>query len=167
MISHPDPRREPLTRALEGVHTLVSVTSAVDGTQRQIQLNLQHAAVRSSCERFAPSQWSFGPTGWETAPATKCTAEGVWEEFLKYKDQIQCTRFNHGSFMHCLGHGSYTTPASPLGDEAQLTRLQEGGGYAKGEDEACEGLQRQGDIRRFWSFPYLVKEWYRRTPSEG
>jgi hypothetical protein len=38
-----------LTAALNGVHTVVSVTSAVDGSQAKIQINLLEAAVKAGC----------------------------------------------------------------------------------------------------------------------
>ncbi|PKX92407.1 NmrA-like family protein [Aspergillus novofumigatus IBT 16806] len=138
---------ESVAGALKGVDTLISVTSALDGSQRQVQLNLLHAAVKAGCARFAPSQWGFGPTGLEAVSATKGAVEGVWEECMRFQDKIECTRFNHGSYMNYLGHGIFPNPEPPLPEDKQLIRLQEGGGYAKGEDEACQGLHRQGDMK--------------------
>lgn len=51
---------ESIVPALHQVDTLISVVSAVDGTQAQIQINLVNAAVRAGCRRFAPSQWGMG-----------------------------------------------------------------------------------------------------------
>ncbi|KAL4770670.1 NmrA-like family protein [Aspergillus nidulans var. acristatus] len=138
---------ESLASALSGAHTTISVTSAVDGTQREIQLNLLHASVKAGCARFAPSQWGFGPAGWERVSTTKDAVAGVWEECLAFDKSIECTRFNHGCFMNYLGHGIFPTPGLQLKQDQVLRNLQEGGGYARGEDEACQGLHRQGDMK--------------------
>ena len=136
---------ESLASALKGVHTVISVTSAIDGTQAQIQINLVDAAVRAGCKRFAPSQWSFGPIGWEKIGPCKMAFEGVWEACTKHKDAIECARFNNGGFMNYLGHGIYPVPTD-LDKETQLQKLKEGGGYMAGEDDACQGLSREGDM---------------------
>ncbi|KAH7139051.1 hypothetical protein B0J11DRAFT_588692 [Dendryphion nanum] len=134
-----------LQAALKGVDTVVSVTSAYDGTQPQIQINLLHAAVQAGCKRFAPSQWGFGPKGWVNIMSTKWTFEGVWEECVAQKDKIECAKFNHGSFMNYIGHGIYPVP-SQVDEAFLLEKMKEGGGYMTGEDDACQGLLRQGDL---------------------
>ncbi|KAF2193936.1 NmrA-like family protein [Zopfia rhizophila CBS 207.26] len=139
---------ESLASALKGVHTVVSVTSAIDGTQAQIQINLLNAAVKAGCERFAPSQWGFGLRGWENVETTKWAFDGVWEECMKHKDKIECARFNVGSFMNYLGHGIYPVESfSEIDVETQMRQLRTGRGYMVGEDQACQGLSRQGDLR--------------------
>jgi hypothetical protein len=83
----------------------------------------------------------------EAVSTTKEVVEGVWEECLKFRNKIECTRFNHGSYMNYLGHGIFPDPQPQMYEDEQLIRLKEGGGYAKGEDEACQGLHRQGDMK--------------------
>lgn len=134
-----------LIAVLKGVDTVVSVTSAIDGTQAQIQINLLNAAVQAGCKRFAPSQWGFGSKGWENVSTLKWTSEGVWDECLKKKDQIECGRFNTGSFMNYIGLGMFPTP-SKMTQQMELQQMASNGGYASGEDEVCQGLLRQGDL---------------------
>ncbi|KAL1641211.1 hypothetical protein SLS61_010178 [Didymella pomorum] len=136
---------ESVTAALENVHTVVSVTSAVDGTQAQVQINLLNAAVRAGCKRFAPSQWGFGPLGWTNVTILKMANTGVWEECLKHKEVIESAKFNQGSFMNYIGHGIYSNPTN-FEKNVTVEQMRAGGGYAPGEDEACQGLLRQGDL---------------------
>ncbi|RMJ03639.1 hypothetical protein CDV36_014829 [Fusarium kuroshium] len=135
---------DSLRQALKGAHTVVSVTSALDGTQAQIQKNLLHAAVKEGCKRFAPAQWVFGPKGETSIQTTRSFFEGVWDECLKY-DEIECAKFNQGAYMNYIGHGIYPTP-SKVTDNAALELMSVGYGYMPGEDEACQGLLRQGDL---------------------
>ncbi|KAF4459791.1 hypothetical protein FALBO_13434 [Fusarium albosuccineum] len=137
---------ESLAKALKEVHTVVSVTSAIDGTQAQIQKNILHASVQEGCKRFAPSQWAFGPKGEANIESTKWSFAGVWDECLKHKEKIECARFNQGSYMNYIGHGIYPTP-SKVDDETALQQITTGNGYMAGEDEACQGLLRQGDLK--------------------
>lgn len=138
---------ESLVAALKGIHTVISVTSAIDGTQAQIQINILNAALRAGSKRFAPSQWGFGPRGWENVATLRWGSQGVWDECTKHKGEIECAKFNQGSFMNYLGHGIYPFPSQSESDEATaLVQLKKGGGYIPGEDEACQGLQRQGPL---------------------
>lgn len=136
---------DSLAQALKGTHTVVSVTSAIDGTQAQIQKNLLHAAVNEGCHRFAPAQWVFGPKGETSIQTTRSFFEGVWDECLKNKNEIECAKFNQGAYMNYIGHGIYSTP-SKVADDAALELMSAGHGYMPGEDEACQGLLRQGDL---------------------
>lgn len=124
----------------------MSVTSAIDGTQAQIQINLLNAALQAGCKRFAPAQWGLGPKGWENVMSTKWTFEGVWDECMKHQDKIESAKFNHGSFMNYIGHGIYPIP-SGVDEETSLQQMKARGGYMVGEDEACQGLLRQGDLK--------------------
>lgn len=140
---------DSVAKALEGqeVHTLISVTSAVDGTQAQTQINLLQAAVRTGCKRFAPSQWGFGRKGWTEVESLQWGNQGVREECTKHQDQIEIGYFNHGSFMNYIGHGIFATPEpKDVDDEAAVARYRAGEGYKSGEDAACEGLHRQGPL---------------------
>ncbi|KAJ5844972.1 hypothetical protein N7534_008641 [Penicillium rubens] len=138
---------DSLAAALNGVHTVVSVTSAVDGSQAKVQINLLEAAVKAGCKRFAPSQWGFGPIGSENISVLKWGNEGVWDACVKQKDKIESAKFNIGSFMNYIGHGMYPIPSPTSEEETTLRQLAAGQGYAAGEDEACQGLQRQGDLK--------------------
>lgn len=135
-----------IATALKGVHTLISVTSAQDGSQAQMQINLLHAAVKMGCKRFAPSQWGFGPRGWADVTSMKWVNQGVHEECIRHRDVIEFANFNQGSFMNYIGHGMFvgTEPATDEGEN--LAQLQKGSGYTPGEDEACQGLHRQGPL---------------------
>jgi hypothetical protein len=137
---------DSLVAALQGVDTLVSVASAVDGTQAQIQINLLHAAVKAGCRRFAPTQWGMGPKCYESSNILKYTNEGVWEECLKNQDKIECGRFNNGSFMNYLGYGIFG-PEAQSHDETRLQELVKGGGYASSADSAFQGVSPQGDLK--------------------
>ncbi|KAJ6159671.1 hypothetical protein N7497_004208 [Penicillium chrysogenum] len=118
---------DSLAAALNGVHTVVSVTSAVDGSQAKIQINLLEAAVKAGCKRF------------------RAIAMGLWAN--RQKDKIESAKFNIGSFMNYIGHGIYPIPSPTSDEETTLRQLAAGKGYAAGEDEACQGLQRQGDLK--------------------
>ena len=78
----------------------ISFTSAIDGKQAQIQINILKAPVRAGCKRFTPAQWRFGLKGWENVTAMKWTVEGVWEEYIKQEDKLECARFNQSCFMN-------------------------------------------------------------------
>ncbi|EGU88553.1 hypothetical protein FOPG_19914 [Fusarium oxysporum f. sp. conglutinans race 2 54008] len=137
---------ESLASALKGVHTVVSVTSAHDGTQAQVQINLLHAAIEANCKRFAPSQWGFGSKGWEAIETLRWANHGVQEECIKQRGKIEFTNFNHGSFMNYIGHGIFPLPGPELDEVTALDELRKGFGYKPGEDEACAGLHRQGPL---------------------
>ncbi|KAH7121790.1 hypothetical protein B0J13DRAFT_599370 [Dactylonectria estremocensis] len=130
----------------QGVHTLISVTSAVDGTQAQTQINLLQAAVSAGCKRFAPSQWGFGPTGWAEVESLQWGNQGVREECTKHQDQIEIAYINQGSFMNYIGHGVFATPEPEDSADEALAKYRAGEGYKPGEDAACEGLHRQGPL---------------------
>ncbi|KAH7067014.1 hypothetical protein BKA63DRAFT_523573 [Paraphoma chrysanthemicola] len=134
-----------LASALNGVHTLVSVTSAIDGTQPQIQINLLYAAVQAGCKRFAPAEWGFGPKAWGAAEPAGMGFSEVWTECVKAQDKIECARFNQGAFMNYIGLGMYPDQQEIDQDQA-LQQMTNNGGYAQGEDQVCQGLQRQGDL---------------------
>jgi uncharacterized protein YbjT (DUF2867 family) len=137
---------ESLASALKGVHTVVSVTSAHDGTQAQVQINLLHAAIEASCKRFAPSQWGFGSKGWEAIGTLRWANHGVQEECIKQRGKIETANFNHGSFMNYIGHGIFPLPGPESDEVTTLDELRKGFGYKPGEDEACAGLHRQGPL---------------------
>ncbi|KAL5612644.1 hypothetical protein BROUX41_004261 [Berkeleyomyces rouxiae] len=139
---------DSVARALAGqeVHTLVSVTSAVDGTQAQTQINLLQAAVSAGCKRLAPSQWGFGHKGWAEVESLQWDNQRVREECTKHQDQIEIGYFNHGSFMNYIGHGIFATPEPKDSVDEALARYRAGEGYKPGEDAACEGLHRQGPL---------------------
>lgn len=135
-----------LASALEGVHTVISVTGAYDGSQAQTQINLLDAAVKAGCKRFAPSQYGFGRFGWKDVPSLAWMNQGVSEACGTRKGEIEISYFNQGAFMEYLGIGMY--PVSELAvDEGEALKLMgQGGGYMFGEDSACAGLQRLGPL---------------------
>ncbi|KIL93892.1 hypothetical protein FAVG1_02454 [Fusarium avenaceum] len=137
---------DSLVTALNGVDTVVSVTSAFDGTQAQIQINLLHAAVKAGCRRYAPSQWGYGFKAREEIGLLRHEFHGVLEECIKHKDRIEFANFNQGSFMNYIGHGIFPMPEPVLDEASNLKQLREGRGYKRGEDAACQGLQRQGPL---------------------
>jgi hypothetical protein len=132
-----------------GVHTLISVTLAQDGSQGQVQKTLLQAAREAKVKRFAPSCWSFGLKGHETVTWLRLAIEGLWEqcEIAEREDGMQCTRFNCGLFMNYLGIGAHDREAEKkLSDEEKLEKMKQGGGYIPGDDMACEGVDRSGDM---------------------
>lgn len=142
---------DSIATALHGAHTVISVIASVDGSQAKIQINLLEAATRAGCKRFAPSYWAFGPKAWDSISALKDTGDEVWKACLKNKNKIECAKFNVGTFMNYLGHGMYPAPpappAHPVNEASMLQKFQNGHGYIRGEDAACQGLQRQGDLK--------------------
>jgi len=60
-VDYNDP--SSLLSALRGVHTVISVILAIDGTHASSQIALLDAAVQSGCKPFAPSEWACGPKG--------------------------------------------------------------------------------------------------------
>lgn len=137
---------DSLTSALQGVHTVISVTSAVDGTQAQTQINILNAAIRAGCKRFSPSQFGFGYKGWEDISSLQWINQGVFEECNKRRNDIEISYFNQGSFMNYLGMGIFTTPEPTGSEQETIARIQQGGGYLSGEDSSLEGLQRGGPL---------------------
>jgi hypothetical protein len=109
---------------LQGCHTVISVILAKDGTQASTQIALLDAAVQVGCKRFVPSEWACGPKGVEQVTWLKEAKTPVW--VACEKSGIEWARFNIGSFMNYLGIG-----CSKLAAE---------------EDEACAGIDREGDI---------------------
>ncbi|KAH6675230.1 hypothetical protein F5X68DRAFT_224321 [Plectosphaerella plurivora] len=139
---------DSLTEALRSqpVHTVVSVTSAYDGTQTQTQLNLLHAAIGAGCKRYAPGQWGFGPKGYEDVASLAWANAGLREECVKHRSKLEIGFFNQGSFMNYFGLGTFTTPEPEEAEEVALEKYRIGGGYKPGTDEAAEGVQRQGPL---------------------
>lgn len=137
---------DSLKTALQGVHTVISVTGAFDGTQAQTQINLLHAAIQAKCKRFAPSQYGFGYEGWTQVQSLQWINQGVPEECDKHRDDIEISYFNQGCFMNYLGMGIFPTPEPVSDEQHKLELMKQGSGYMPGEDSALEGLQRGGPL---------------------
>lgn len=137
---------DSLAHALQGVHTVVSVTSATDGTQATTQINLLDSALSAGCKRFAPSRWGLGCEGWEAVESLRWLDRGVREHCSVHKDEIEIANFNCGGFMNYIGLGIYPSPEPARDEDELLTLMKRGGGYVSGEDEASEGLQRGGPL---------------------
>lgn len=135
-----------LTSALRGVHTLVSVTGAVDGTQAQTQINLLRAAVNAACKRYAPSQFGLGHKAWTEIPSLRWLNQDLFGQCAKHSSNIDIAYFNHGCFMNYLGHGVFPASKPASEEEDALRTMQQGQVYKAGEDSACEGLQRCGPL---------------------
>jgi len=118
-VDYNDP--SSLLSALRGVHTVISVILAIDGTHASSQIALLDAAVQSGCKRFAPSEWACGPKGVLNVDLLAAAKAPVWEACEK--SGIEWSRFNVGSFMNYLGIGC-----------------------GQNEDEACAGVDREGDM---------------------
>ncbi|CAP79919.1 Pc12g02920 [Penicillium rubens Wisconsin 54-1255] len=151
---------DSLAAALNGVHTVVSVTSAVDGSQAKIQINLLEAAVKAGCKRFAPSQWGFGPIGSENISVLKWGNEGVWDACVKQKDKIESAKFNIGSFMNYIGHGIYPIP-SPTSDEETTLRQNGVAELPQTEDGRWPRISMTSlrDVGRFVAASLDLPEW--------
>ncbi|KAK0117550.1 hypothetical protein ONS95_011888 [Cadophora gregata] len=110
-----------LISALEGVHTVISVILAVDGTHASSQIALLDAAVQAGCKRFVPSEWACGPKGVLKVDLLASAKTPVWEACEK--SGIEWSRFNVGAFMNYFGIGC-----------------------GENEEEACAGVDREGDM---------------------
>lgn len=139
---------DSLTEALRSqpVHTVVSITSAYDGTQTQTQLNLLHAAIGAGCKRYAPGQWGFGPKAYEDVASIAWVNEGLRGECVKQQSKLEIGFFNQLSFMNYFGLGTFTTSEPEEAEDVALEKYRVGGGYKPGEDAAAEGVQRQGPL---------------------
>ncbi|KAK7225075.1 hypothetical protein V2G26_013078 [Clonostachys chloroleuca] len=98
--------------ALARSHTLISVTSVIDGSQVQVETNLLTADVQAGCVRFAPSQWGFGPKGWENMDHFRSIGQPICEEFVRCTGEIECAKFNMGAFMNYIGLGAVTNSST-------------------------------------------------------
>ncbi|KAF2188450.1 NAD(P)-binding protein [Zopfia rhizophila CBS 207.26] len=136
---------DSLSSVLEDVDTVISVTSATDGTQPRIQLNLLDAANRAGCRRFVPSHWGMGPKAYESGTFGLLEG-GVWQECLKRRAHLESARFNNGLFLNYLGYGILSAEMKAKAAQPTLEELQAGGGYAQGADYALEGVAFEEDM---------------------
>jgi uncharacterized protein YbjT (DUF2867 family) len=94
---------ESLTKALEGVHTVISVLLCQDSSQMlSFHFNLIEAAEKAGCKRFVPSAWDGGPQSKEQVDLLRNKLD-IWERCTESK--LECAEFLPGWFMNFFGHG--------------------------------------------------------------
>lgn len=94
---------ESLTKALEGVHTVISVLLCQDPSQMlSFHFNLIEAAEKAGCKRFVPSEWDGGPLCKEQVDLLRNKLD-IWKRCKESK--LECAEFLPGWFMNFFGHG--------------------------------------------------------------
>ncbi|KAF2740278.1 NAD(P)-binding protein [Polyplosphaeria fusca] len=119
-----------LVEALKGVHTVLSVLLAKDGTWASTQISLLNASLRAGVSRFAPAEWGCGTRASARIEMLAPTVE-VMNACREAKEQnpgFEYAGFHLGLFMNYLGYGA-----------------------RKGEEEALNGLNDS------WVFVWDVK----------
>lgn len=81
----------------------------------------------------------------------KMATDGVWEACLERERQgkISIARFNEGMHMNYLGigaRGDASGRTEPHQEDSQLGNMRDNGGYAAGDDELCQGVDKEGDM---------------------
>lgn len=134
-----------VAKSLGGVDTVISVTSAIDGSQPRIQFNLLEAAVQAGCRRFVPSHWGMGRKAYERGTFGLMEG-GVWKECLKRSGDIETARFNNGLFLNYFAYGILPLRMKAEAEAPSLEALKQGNGYASVGDMALEGLSFEGGM---------------------
>lgn len=86
---------EQLTKALEGIHTVLSCIWSYDSAIATSQLALLEAAKEAKVKRFVPSEWSV--PAYDKVAYYK-VKESVWEAVKK--SGLEYTRFNNGLWLN-------------------------------------------------------------------
>ena len=136
---------DQLVKALEGVHTVLSVIGGSAEAIRTAQLNLIPACKEAGVTRFAPSEYAGNTNKGVDLYAGK---EEVWQ--ATRNSGLEYTRFACGLFMSVLATG---TP-KPLTDVGKRE------GKKTGEEEALAGL-------RPWNYVINMKAGTADYPGEG
>ncbi|KAL7927056.1 hypothetical protein ACQKWADRAFT_308974 [Trichoderma austrokoningii] len=89
---------EQLTKALEGVHTVLSCIWTYDSAIATSQLALLEAAKEAKVKRFAPSEWAI--PAYDKVSYYK-VKESVWEAVKK--SGLEYTRFINGLWLNVWG----------------------------------------------------------------
>ncbi|THY50650.1 NAD(P)-binding protein [Aureobasidium pullulans] len=91
-----------LTKALNGVHTVLSFISEQDDPSSPLQKNLINAAVQAGVKRFAPSEWASSGTdqmGWY---AYKGEIRRYLQQLNDKEKVLEYTLFQPGLFLNYL-----------------------------------------------------------------
>ena len=132
-----------LQSALKGVHTVISVILAKDGTHETSQLALLEAARKTpGMKRVVSSEWASGIVGMSKVGMLRTAKEGLWNEFEKERarvDGLEVSRFNVGCFMNYLGIGC----GKFQGRNRRVSNEEDGKAI---EHVACAGVDREGDM---------------------
>lgn len=156
--------KQSIVEAIKGAHALLSVLLTKDATQGETMIRMLDAAVDAGVQRFVPSYWGVGVNAWEKVRLPEMATEYVWEACLERERQgkLSVARFNEGMHMDYLGIGAREVIAGS--DEAQqLADMRENGGYASGDDELCQGVDKEGYGRRHWQLLNLADDTLSRT----
>lgn len=93
---------DSLIKALQGIHTVISVLKIPGPEWLSYQINLLHAAKEAGVKRFAPSEFENGPLA-DLKVDLLSLKPPMWEECLK--SGLECARFSGGMFMNYLAIG--------------------------------------------------------------
>jgi len=97
-------RPETLVTALQGVHTVISVTFTFDPASFvSSQLTLLQAAKDAGVKRFAPSQWAFAEAASDIIGIYHPKAE-IWKAVKE--SGLQYTAFRPGLYLNFMAFGS-------------------------------------------------------------
>ncbi|KAH7092320.1 hypothetical protein FB567DRAFT_235860 [Paraphoma chrysanthemicola] len=108
---------DSLFAALQGVHTVLCVLLAADGTWAQTQINLLNAGLRAGIQRFAPAEFGVGGLAAHRVDMFKPSLE-VTAELRKAKENnpnFEYAGFHVGLFMNYLGYGAPDAEAATHG----------------------------------------------------
>ena len=134
-----------LVKALEGVHTVLSVIGGSPDAIRDAQLALIPACKEAGVQRFAPSEYAGNSNDGIDLYAGK---KEVWQ--ATQKSGLEYTSFSCGLFMSVLATG---TPKP-------LTQVGQREGRKTGEEEALAGL-------RPWNYVVNMKAGTADYPGDG
>ncbi|PVH91427.1 NAD(P)-binding protein [Periconia macrospinosa] len=99
---------DSLTAALQGVHTVICVLLAKDGTGESSQINLLNAGLRAGISRFAPTEFGCGLLANPRVDILRprhIVTDACREAQQKHPG-FEYACFNVGLFMNYLGYGA-------------------------------------------------------------
>ncbi|KAL1592008.1 hypothetical protein SLS60_011600 [Paraconiothyrium brasiliense] len=100
---------EQLTRALTGVHTILSFVSEGDDPASTVQKKIIDAAVQAGVQRFAPSEWASSKLDYLDWYAYKGATREYLKEINKDKKVLEYTLFQPGLFLNYLTYPHAST----------------------------------------------------------
>ncbi|KAH7356033.1 hypothetical protein BKA66DRAFT_474373 [Pyrenochaeta sp. MPI-SDFR-AT-0127] len=99
---------DSLYDALQGIHTVLCVILAADGTWVSSQINLLRAGLRAGISRFAPAEFGVGPQAADNVTLLQPGREvmAACREAKKKTPDFEYAGFHVGLFMNYLGYGA-------------------------------------------------------------
>ncbi|KIX07960.1 uncharacterized protein Z518_02614 [Rhinocladiella mackenziei CBS 650.93] len=116
---------ESLTSALRGAHTLISVFKVIDPSAMISQhSNLLKACIAANVSRFAPSDWSMGPSSHFKVDLL-VHKDMLWQvcEEISAQNGVECATFQNGMFMNYLAQGKTYSGTDRKEEEFALSGL--------------------------------------------